>query len=653
MDSGITCGYESSLIFDTERGIDGAGPRYRRPLLTVKERELMSNEIVASVPPRLALWHITQIDEQCEDTLPVQGVSHGPFGAFTLASLDGTNAPESGSMEEFPMSEIPIQSAETESEPHPDSSWWLEAPEALGLMHCASDHPQYWSTPAEFDQPRETSLDFLSLTELVNMPSRSPSRWTDDAALPSPNAITDCLPISRCNSPISHFRNDIPQSAWNLVKNYTNSVLKSFTPYQHSKTPWHILFMPLVKNCLAGLTLNEDIDDATLCVFYGTLAMSALSLGGTSHSQSWTRKSDTYRRRAFHHMKAVKGTNIGGIKKTKYKSQLMAYITMAQLSTLSGNRSDTEYCLVEAEKLIRIHGLNRKKSRKVRLLHHCYAYERIFFESISTRGEHTVRYRDSLRKAIESSGASTYSKDSLSFRLPVSDNLESDMLTVKDVEMGENDLHLQNPGLWPRSQYEEIFGLPERYLLFVSLIVRLAREKDGEIDDDQPGTLTMRSFTKRAKAIERCINQSRPAEPRPHTAVDHLVAAMHSAVVIYFYRKIHDVDACMLQKQVSDVRNALQDFESSSTEKGFASVRLVWPACIAACEAEDAATQTFFANWFAGASQQIGLRLFDVTMANVERVWKQKREGMVDNIPYQRYVLEAGLEQIVDLDQVM
>ena len=583
------------------------------------------------------LQNIARIEELCEAANPVEEVDffQGPFGAFKTVSDQGP----AGSTEYTASTgneSVNISSQSTEEQP-----WWSDPSEALELLLGRASDLDLWTFVAESACPLDDPGQ-ISFPAVLNHSTQDRTVNTRHDRVSSPNTILDHLAISRCVSPVPNLDMSIPQSAWFLIQHYTSSVLRSLSPFDHKKTPWDALFMPVVKLCIAGLKLQESLDDATLCVFYGTLAISALSLGGRWPSQGWVQKSNAYRWRALEHMKAARQPALHGIKKAKYKTQLMALLTMVQLSIASGNRNDTEYFLVETEKFIRIHGLNRKKSRKVRLLHHCYTYERIFFESTSAGGQQSIQYHASVRKAIESSGASSYSKDSLSFRLPSIENLETDMLLVKDAELGENDLHIQYPGLWPSSQYEEIFGLPERYVLFVSLIVRLAREKDGELGDDEPGVLTMKAFTSRAKAIETCLKQQRPPQPRRNNAVDYLIAATHSAVLIYFYRKIHDVDAFMLQQQVSDVRSALQSYDSLNLEKGSASVRLLWPAFIAACESENENQRQFFATWFESAAEQSGLRLFDVTMANVERIWQQKRDNVGVNITYQSCIMESG-----------
>ncbi|KAF7189180.1 Arginine metabolism regulation protein II [Pseudocercospora fuligena] len=625
--------YESSLFFESDLG-PGSG-RFRRPLLSILERQCLSQQLTSSVEPSLALWNIEKIDEHCEgiDDAENIAVSRGPFGAFRISQSQDDDAVDAFSVS-------PNQSTEDDATDPlaftPGISWSPNTQEAIDMLFT---QPPTWELWEQSDRGRvQEIVDGISLPDLGDVQPDAISLEDQQPTQFMHNLQSARISLSRSITPVSIASIELPQSAWVLLKHYLQTVLKSFTPFRHSKTPWHILFVPLVKNCLAGLALQENVDHASLCVFYGTLSISASSLSGTSKTQSWLRKVDVYRQRAEEHCKASLESAYNSPKTTKYKTQLMALLTMAQLSIVSGMQSDTEYFLIEAEKFIRMRGLNRRKSRKVRLLHHCYAYERIFFESTSRGGIGSSQYARHARTMIESSGARAYSKDSLSFRLPTLDNLETDMLKVKDQEMGENDLHLEVPGRWPSSQYDEIFGISESYVFLVSLIIRLAKEKEGDIDDGQPNNLSMKSFTTRAKSIERCIKQQRP-QPSSETDLDHIIEATHHAVVIYFYRRIHDVDAFMLQCNVSKVRDALLRYESASIEKGFATLRLIWPAFIAACEAEDASMQTFFTKWFETASQQSGLKLFDATMFRIEKIWQEERSG--SGASYWSYMAET------------
>ena len=254
------------------------------------------------------------------------------------------------------------------------------------------------------------------------------------------------------------------------------------TPFRHSKTPWHILFIPHVMRCLAALTMGEVLDHASLCVFYGTLALSAFSLGGIHQSEMWLEQGRAYKQRAREHIRLTLKTAYNVPKVSKYKSTLMALITMVQMSVFSSCRDQAECYFLETEKFMRLRGLNRKKSMKVRLLHHCYVFERMFYESTLLFGTNSTQ-RHHVRKAVESSGLLVYGQDSGSFHLPNWSDLDQEMKQTISQEEGENDLFLERIGDFPGTLYPEIFGVPESWMRLFSLVIRLGNEKDSAAQD--------------------------------------------------------------------------------------------------------------------------------------------------------------------------
>lgn len=339
-------------------------------------------------------------------------------------------------------------------------------------------------------------------------------------------------------------------------------------------------------------------------------------------------------------------------KTAKYKHVLMALLSMVQASIVVGSRDQADCYLIEAEKFIRMKGLNRRKSRKVRLLHHCYVFERIFHESTYLKGSNSP-HRSHARKAIESSGAIAYSQDSLSFCLGDLNDLEGQMLRVKCREEGENDLHLQNPGFWPNTLYPEIFGVPEKYVFALSLVIRLGQWRDEARHGDIAGSLPLKDFLSRAKTVERYIKQLHRAAQRPvlssvdyfdapEPILDDLLQAMCHALTIYFYRRIYNVDADMLQMHVVGVRDCLHRLDSREAGMPFGSARLLWPAYIAACEAEDPEVQAHFTQWFQNAVVRSGLPYFDNAKVSTERVWKAKRDGHTSQNTWIDFVEKEG-----------
>lgn len=686
--SGFTCGgYTKDIFFDFEDDPLTGVARFRRPLLTEEERESMSQKLIADVPPKLATWSILQIDDECDraPTLDDVQVSRGPFGAFrivqrntrspsppnlpTLLEFDSAPSPEqeleliaqdsaelpnvlSPSVEVIPFSPRASQNLNNQSEifeeahQHPADPW-LKALDALPLgdwldMAGQLDIPQFW------DGVGMGSTNFIPATPVNRHPSGplQPSELyppiSDDIRMCFD--LPDNSPDQNLSTPSSgpgslYLESHVPHDAIFLLKHYGSTVLRGLTPYRHSKTPWHVLFLPHVKSCLAALTLGEVMDHASLCAFFGTLAISSFSLGGIHASSRWIEQGKGYHHQARLHVRQMLDGAYKVPKRAKYKSILMALLTMVQISILFGNRDEAEYYLLETEKFIRVRGLNRRKSRKVRLLHHCYVYERLSHESTFAGSKLHLAHRHQVREAIESSGAGAYSSDSLSFQLSTWSNLDQEMLREKCQEEGENDLHLQRPGTWSATLYPEIFGVPEVYLFMMSLIIRLGQEKDGEPKSASAAQVALKEFLGRAKAVEQWISRLQqlrasmfmvdaPVDPKHEQSVlllSSLSDTMQHALAVYFYRRVYDLDPNMLQKSVVGVRDCLLQFDAADAGMGYGSLRLIWPAFIAACEAEDVGVRASFADWFDGSAQRSGLYIFTETKERVERAWEERR----------------------------
>lgn len=621
---GLDCGgYKKDIFFDFEGSSRNHGVRFRRPLFSLKERERMSQWLVSSAPPKTTPRIISHIDEQCERATISDEIEihQGPFGAFRLnqdqetlpcePTVDIHEERHSSSPEDvIPLSNSYLASSDMHLSP------WSQA-----LMQFTFDQPENVPSP-----PSPGFLDAMMDQDCMG----------DDAA-PHGCLPTSCFPDQSYNNPISptSFTSSmgttkaVPQDAVFLLKHYVSAVISLMTPLRHSKTPWHVLFIPHTKSCLAGLALGDDMSDASLCAFYGTLAISAFSLGGVSRSQIWSEKAIIYKQKAQQHARMMLMAAYNVPKVAKYKSILMALLTMVQVTMFSGNRRQSEYYFLEAEKFIRLRGLPRKKSRKVRLLHHCYVFERIIHESVFICGANS-RQRHRVHAAIETSGLGNYSLDSLSFRLSGWKNLDQEMMRVRGQEEGENDLHLERPGFWSNTLYPEIFGIPEPWVVLLSQIVRLGKEKDAAEGDDASCCIGLKEFIGRAKTLEDYINNlPLPSLANIHSELDHeiienMLNAMKNALAIYFYRRIHDVDASLLQQKVMRVMDHLLRCEDTDSTVVHGSAGFIWPAFIAACEAEDPLVQVSFSDWFVNSAHRSGLSCFTETLANIQRIWQEK-----------------------------
>lgn len=614
--------------------------------------------MTASVPPKSALRYITQIDDECEDASPFDDldICRGPFSAFSVRKRrraspevepspaatgwneDGGGDGDGGGLvaqDVLTDDTVTIQNFEASEMAMPMS------PSAQNLLEMMLDRAQSeWGHTSLAFPPAGDLWDSARLRDLggaedvfdeptctmpaLDMPSLMPVEPAEVFQMTAfEQSTADLLPPSSPPTASPHgvnhnINHNIPEHAVFLLKHYSTTVLNLLTPFRHTKTPWHILFIPHVKNCLAGLTLGEQLDHASLSAFYGTLAISALSIGGVSHSQMWLQQGKAFQQLAREHTREMLRVAYGPPKRAKYKSILIALITMIQVSIFSGNQDQTECYFLEAEKFIRLKGLVRDKSRKVRLLHHCYAFERILYESTITSGANS-RHRLHVREAVESSGLVIVGQDSMQFRLSSWQDIQREMTKVKGQCDGENDLHLERPGIWSATLYPEIFGIPEPWLLSLSLVIRLGKEKEAAQNDRTGKSPGLGDFLSMAKGVEQFINHL-PSPDYIEDGLDSLLGAWQESLAIYFYRRIYDVDASLLQHKVTKVRDYIMRCEQVDLEQVCASARLIWPASIAACEAQGLELQQSFAEWFRSSSRVSGLQIFEDGFAPYRKV---------------------------------
>ena len=652
---GLTCGgYEISIFFHLDDTTDDNIIRFRRPLLTEGERARMSERLTSSVPPNKAFQLLSRIDAECETASALHDfrVFHGPFGAFKVSQDQPVPAcePLSDVSEEIipPQDLININNEDLVS-PDATLSPWMQ-----DLLHDSLQQSDTEDTTMHSLDVSNTSMapfvdtltmsteqgrvqgifdDTMATSQFPLIPTSS--QGTQRSQFPSYTQTNQsCSSTALCPTISTDSNNHILSNTTFLLKHYATTVINSLTPFRHGKTPWHVLFLPQCKNCLAALTLGEPVDHATFCAFYGALSIGAFSLGVISQSQSFLEQAAACKQQAREHVRLMLTTTYSVPKASKYKSILMALLTMAQVSISSGNRGQSECYLLETEKFIRLRGLNRKKSRKVRLLHHCYACMRFFHESTIISGLHS-RQRNHVREAVESSGMVIHSRDGLSFRLKEWNDLDQEEMVVKSQEEGENDLHLSEPGLFSATMYPEIYGIPEPWIFLFSQTIRLGNERDAAELGVSEKPLPLKDFLNRAKAIERRINDmecmipivtaSGNREPIDQYVLETSLHGMQTALAIYFYRRVYDVDASMLQGKVMSVRDWLCRDEYADSSMVFGYVGHIWPAFIAACEAEDQEIQASFWAWFMTSAQQSGLPCFTETLKDIERVWQEKR----------------------------
>lgn len=293
-------------------------------------------------------------------------------------------------------------------------------------------------------------------------------------------------------------------------------------------------------------------------------------------------------------------------------------------------------CLLVTEKFICKKGLSKASlSRKTRLLHHCYAYLRIFNESVVLSDVSTDPFHD-LGVVLDPIATTKAPR----FRISRwSDTPDFALTTVKSIELGQHDLHLEYPARWDLTMYPEIFGIPESFLNLMSHVTRLGNERDllmsGRLEGPSPNT---RDFLLRAKLVEEHICRWDPAhdlEGSNHNIP--MMLAMQKALLIFFYRRFYDVQTTTLQHEVRQVRDLLITSKTASHN-----VYMIWPGFIAACEALGSDLQDYYRGWFADCFRNTGLRSFQVARSIAESIWESARDGKGRSLQWPDVVRSSG-----------
>lgn len=257
--------------------------------------------------------------------------------------------------------------------------------------------------------------------------------------------------------------------------------------------------------------------------------------------------------------------------------------------------------LLDAEHVIRVRGFPSRKSLGLRVLHHMYTHLRVIMESTNFTSLARTGASPKLQPADSSCTAMVSPSN---FRVNESRLGDLDTHRDKPDEVGYYDIHLDVSGHWPLTLYPHIYGIPESLMTLHSQTISLVNEKpklDAAAANDPAKSVAL---TQHIRTLEQQIwswkmqESGIPEGPeRPESLVTAdtpfydkpdnklLVLAMHEAVIIYFYRRVYNMSAMMLQDRVSKTLDYIQPYvEIGNYDQDF-SISVGWALFIAACEA--------------------------------------------------------------------
>ncbi|ETS84172.1 hypothetical protein PFICI_02197 [Pestalotiopsis fici W106-1] len=595
------------------------GSLYRFPLSSESERRLMTAKLVESVGKQNSTKLLADLDEACEKAVSHNGkcsvnLFKGPFGVFPAVESKPASSPSTATQ---------THPADQPSEA-PGPVFDFDEDDALvenihrdvdiGLIDPFDHDMLFNSTDRNFNFDL---LDpaLLDVSPSVKLPDGHLSALVESDILPqesmdltfSPRPLTQLgspPPPSLFISPGYSNANGvaIPEHAQPLLCYYKQCIDhtgKAFKPRRRS--PGELLFLPCALETFAELSLWNTTSSARSALLYAVLANSAFQADRAALCQTkWRDIAVRHQAQAGRHLRDALLRETTGPSQVAYKDLLMAILAVAMISLFNGAHTFRSY-LLDAEKLIRLRGLIEQKSTPIRLLHHMYTHLRIITESFST--EFAIDFghddNDSNKTAVSQARAFRTAENAL--------NIGLDPAFVKTGDDGYNDIHLDVQGRWSKTMYPSIYNIPESLMTMLSQTISFANEKARLETIAATNPAVSASLTDHAKTLEGVIwswelpeiqagSLSRASiglddeDNNAHLESQHsrsMILAIHQALLIYFYRRVYNMNAMLLQDRVRQTLDYLEPcltLEWWIEDQDFAT-SLAWSVFIAACEA--------------------------------------------------------------------
>ncbi|KAJ5523201.1 hypothetical protein N7513_012745 [Penicillium frequentans] len=575
--------------------------KHRRAIFTETERQYMSNEVVNSLPGRDHTQALLDIERfECMTNEHVHfSFFRGPFGVSRLAQI--------------PKSE--------ETVPSDEDILLLSDDWILGLDQITS----------------QGELEPELIDSILDNPEKEQTNTVHPWSLITSNAEDVELGLSilpQIETPLTFFSDHI--EAWSILSHYKDKIVPLVSPLGFGQeAPWLNLIMPCAISALSDLSANGSVPYAKLALLNALLSTSAFHMGNhsTMSTENWITTGKTYLKRSQQYfLRCMEELCLSTGKTSKYKEIVMVLLSLSTAYMIQGDSEQRLSCLIQAEKFISMNGFKASTlSPKRRALHHCYAYMRIMAE--------TTSINDNLSANLVGTNLSDETMPYSNFRIyPNIVFSENIMAMEKDPAVAQRDLHLAIPGRWSLTLFPKIYGIAESFLMLLSQVIRLANERDISLHQSEEGMLNLRDFWIRAKALEKAIRVLLVScDGHTHWADESQVEgkprarAMYTALLIFFHRRINDLDPSLLQREVEAVRDFLEQVRVDEAGEGGENMgTLIWPAFIAACEAVHSETQMFFSYWFESCFAMTGLNSASVARQIIEMIWAKREESGLD-----------------------
>ncbi|KAK7419271.1 hypothetical protein QQX98_003423 [Neonectria punicea] len=440
-----------------------------------------------------------------------------------------------------------------------------------------------------------------------------------------------------------------------LLKNYELELVGSLTPLKHDKPPWVLLHLQCALAAFSDLYMLGHSNDARASVLLSVLSASAYHLhyklaAIPGAGDDLAVLGSQCFRLAKKRLQACLQQRPGTAKVAKYKEILMAFLNLVTASVFSGQMQEARYFILDAGRLINANGIQKaRKSKKIVVLHAIYVYMRVFEECAHPASNGSVMC--SPIPSASGDGPESYSS------MWKFDPRNETLFHERDKTSPETQTSLLPHDLEVAGMLEQIYGIPQnlfhllwqttalgneaselRYTVGLNpqISLRIKELEDAMLSYQNPFSPKTKSPVQEENTELAENNLDREAD---RTALlFELTEALHSALIVYFYRHVCDLNLTIIQHYVEKTVKSLFGYESQKQKCGDTSPGICWPAFIAGCEANSVELREQMSIWLLNNAQSSGIGMFSTAHDFVVKVWRARETPGCENVQW-KFVL--------------
>ncbi|KIW16833.1 hypothetical protein PV08_04023 [Exophiala spinifera] len=606
---------------------------------------------------------LSQLDDDIELSHGDETLCVGPFGVLrvvsyqdhnnTQATHDGKEGSASAEWDDFMLGDFPVDKSLSGLE-----VGFLDSPNDAQDMYgndtgrdlsflsplLGDSAVSFFMSPMQSYVPNEADLQLL---DLRRTPTPRIQRYL------SVDYAPDLMDV------------DVPTIRL-LLARYEERMIPTFAPVQaQGKSAWERVHIPKVNETLGEILVKGNSTDVKCALLFAVLSAASYHLdavgGGPPHHtmKSWRDMASIFRQRAKTRLLAsLRSASLLARSRSAYEEMLLAILSMVTVCVVSGDMVESHAYIHNVEQFIESRrSPHFLKYTSTRMLHSIFLYLWTLQAGVREFGnpgrpQDLVAQNQNLNRRDPTAQSDVWRQ-----LIPVVDETDQN----DDEENSPINSNSRSRSSSSGSQstvtvFEQVYSVSEPLFRLIGRVKSFAcaegTRDDGTIDSSL-------NDPKKVAEIENAIcswrNDIAPADAGDVHGTNgggnvryHFQNAIHSALLVYFYKCVRGIDTYAVQPHVEKTLSHLQLYTEAKRRSSDQSSSICWPGFVAACEALDQDIRHRFAHWFLDETARTGIRMFATAGTAVKRVWHARDRSNNRNLPWSKILQSDNiLDQLV------